>query len=204
MKNILFAILATASLYSAQATLNVSKVQHADSGDTVGEALSYTYLAREHFPLLDEGDVPYYKDNRNDALAIDARKVEYRNRYARASRTFDGESGISDVTITTLTEEDGESTFRLLVNGTIVRTFVNTHIGAGSDRDMATETHIWKGIELKKGDTISVESIAHTNGEIPEGAGTAWSRGRWRQLEISTATADSLDVSVHGIPECQN
>lgn len=145
----------------------------------------YTYDARTDFPSLDSGDVPYYKDNNNGALAIDATIVENRNRFARASRTFDGVSGIYDATITTLTEEDGEGTYRLLVNGVIVGTYLNTHIGAGSELDMQPETHTWYGLTFNQGDTIAVESITHTNGEIPEGDGTAWARGRWSQLSLT-------------------
>lgn len=145
----------------------------------------YTYHARSDFPTLEGGDVPYYKDNNNDALAIDATIVENRNSFARASRAFDGVSGIYDATLTTLTEEDGQSTYRLLVNGAIVGTYLNTHIGAGSNLDMAPENHTWYGLDLATGDTIAVESITHTNGEIPEGDGTAWARGRWRELEFT-------------------
>jgi len=149
----------------------------------------YTYDATEDFPSYLSGDVPYYIDNGNDALAIDASNVSYRDRFARASRTFDGASGTYDVTITTLTEEDGESTYRLLVNGSIVGTFENTHIGAGSPLDMQPETHTWSGIAISNGDTLAIESNTDTNGEIPEGDGTAWARGRWRQIELSTSAA---------------
>ena len=59
-------------------------------------------------------------------------------------------------------------------NGAVVSAYRNTHVGAGSPRDMAPERHTWYGLDLQEGDTIAVESIARTNGEIPEGDGTAW------------------------------
>ena len=137
------------------------------------------------FSHLDGGDVPYYQDKRNRALAIRANISEYRDRFATVTRTFDGDSGTYDVTITTLTEEDGESTYRLLVNQTVVGVFKNRHIGAGSKQDMQPQTHVWRSVRITQGDAISIQSNTTTNGEIPEDGGTAWSRGRWRQIELT-------------------
>lgn len=171
----------------AHASLRDTEVHDLRQGETLGLLSSprYSYDATEDFPSLESGDIPYYRDIRNNALAIDASIVENRHRFARAARTFEGESGTYDATITTLTEEDGESTYRLLVNGSIVGTYLGTHIGAGSNLDMQPETYSWYGLNLNQGDTIAIESIPHTNGEIAEGDGTAWSRGRWRQLDIT-------------------
>ncbi len=51
------------------------------------------------------------------------------------------------------------------------------------------------------GATIAVESLANTNGKIPEGDGTAFARGRWTTLELSndgtgTAAEDTINLSV--------
>ncbi|MCM8536406.1 MAG: malectin domain-containing carbohydrate-binding protein [Lentisphaeraceae bacterium] len=140
--------------------------------------------ALDDFTNINSGAVPYYKDNNNNALAIDASKTAYRNKFAQAESTFNGESGTYSVTITTLTEEDGESTYHLLVNGTIVKTYQNPYIGPGSSKDMGANIHTWTGVALKKGDTVAISSNTHTNGEIPEGSGTAWSRGRWESVEF--------------------
>ena len=148
-----------------------------------------SFNATSDFSNITAGEVPYYKDTKNNALAIDASNVNYRNKFARAERTFNGESGTYSVKIVTLTEEDGESTYRLHVNGSIVKTYKNPHIGAGSSKDMGANTHTWTGVGLKNGDKISISSNTHTNGEIAEGSGTAWSRGRWRSIEfIKTGT----------------
>ena len=145
--------------------------------------------ATSDFSNIAAGEVPYYKDNNNNALAIDAGNVNYRNKFARAEATFNGEDGTYSVKIVTLTEEDGESTYRLHVNGTIVKTYKNPYIGPGSSKDMGANTHTWTGVSLKKGDKIAISSNTHTNGEIVEGSGTAWSRGRWRSIEfIKTGT----------------
>lgn len=152
---------------------------------TIGGTLHFTYYAREHFPILDAGEVPLYKDNLFDALAINAKHPELRNKFARAERTFDGPAGSYSITFTTITEEDGECTYQLHRNGEIVKTYVNPHIGHGAERDLQPHVHEWGEIDLETGDTIAISSITHTNGEIPEGDGTAWARGRWRQLELT-------------------
>jgi hypothetical protein len=135
--------------------------------------------------LIDSGSVPFYRDKRNNALGIDARVSAYRNLFARAEMEFNGESGHYDITITTITEEDGEPLFRLWVNNELVGLYRNTYIGEGSSLDLQPEKHTWQNIALNTHDVIAIEANAHTNGEIPEHGGTAWARGRWRQLDIT-------------------
>lgn len=43
---------------------------------TVKQVVQNTYHARDHFPLLGKGEVPYHKDNRNDALPIESRQSD--------------------------------------------------------------------------------------------------------------------------------
>ncbi|TWU57091.1 Dockerin type I repeat protein [Rubripirellula tenax] len=147
---------------------------------------TYSFAARTNFPVIDAGEVVYYADNPNDALAINAAVVADRDKFARASHTFTGQSGVYPLRITTLTEEDGESIYRLLVNGSVVGTYQNPRIGSGSPLDLQPNQHVWNDIALQSGDIVSVESNTDTNGEIPEGTGTAWARGRWRSLDLFT------------------
>ncbi|MFC1520230.1 hypothetical protein ACFL6Z_11000 [Pseudomonadota bacterium] len=180
MKKIIFAFLVTSiSTCWAQEPANIPEPQ---------DKKAIIYDATTDFQVINAGDAPYYIDKRNDALGIDARNTEYRSLYARANRLFSGKSGIYDVTIQTLTEEDGESNYQLLINNKLVATYRNTYIGKGSDRDLKAENHTWTGITIAEGDQISVASVAHTNGEIPENNGTAWARGRWQQIEFSPAS----------------
>ena len=72
------------------------------------------------FPDIAEGAVPYYIDDNRSALAIDAAIVEYRNKFARAVDTFEGESGFYDLSLVTLGEIDGEGEYRVLINGTVI------------------------------------------------------------------------------------
>ncbi|EWH09160.1 hypothetical protein DS2_13844 [Catenovulum agarivorans DS-2] len=148
-------------------------------------ASTITLRAIEDFSILDQGDVPYYKDTDRNALAIDARIVENRNLFAQASKQFEGDSGLYDVTITIMTEEDGEPIYRLLVNDKNVAVFKAPYIGPGSNKDLKPMQHTWPKISLKTGDKIAIESVTSTNGEIPEHGGTAWARGRWQQIEFA-------------------
>ncbi|MBK1825466.1 DUF5060 domain-containing protein [Haloferula rosea] len=163
-----------------------------ESDTTGGGETCYVYDATSDFPDITSGDVDYYADNGNDALAIAANIVENRTGFARASRAFDGPTGTYDVTITTMTEEDGESTYHLLVNGVQVATYTNPYVfveQGNSPLDLQPHTHTWSGISIPNGATIAIESNADTNGEIPENGGTAWARGRWQQIEICSSTS---------------
>lgn len=122
---------------------------------------------------------PAYKDNNNQVLAIDA--AQYKDEYAAAVTSSELPSGIYNITITTLTELDGESTYRLVVNGRFIGSFTNPE----TETDYAPFTHTWENVELKTGDQIQVEFNSHTNGKIPEGNITAYSRGRWTQLAFT-------------------
>ncbi|GBL05360.1 hypothetical protein [Glaciecola sp. KUL10] len=147
--------------------------------------------ATKDFPVIDAGDVPYYTDRKNSALGIDARRLEYRSLFAKAETTFNGANGVYDLTLAPMTEEDGEPLYRLLLNGKVVGTYRASYIGKTSQRDLTAETHTWQNIALSKNDIISIESNAHTNGEIPENDGTAWARGRWQSLTITPAAGKS-------------
>lgn len=160
--------------------------------ETTGGAGTIVYDATTDFPDTTSGDVDYYVDNGNDALAIAANIEANRTGFARASRTFDGATGTYDVTITTMTEEDGESTYRLLVNGVQVATYTNPFVfiqQGNSPLDLQPHTHTWNGISIPNGATLAIESNADTNGEIPENGGTAWARGRWQQIALTTSTS---------------
>ncbi len=173
--------------------LNTPESETTTSGGEGG--LSFVYDATTDFPDTTSGDVPYYVDNGNDALAIAANVVANRTGFARATRTFEGTTGIYDVTITTMMEEDGESTYRLLINGVQVRAFENPFVydPPDSPRDLQPLNHTWPAIRIPNGATISIESNADSNNLVSEaGDGNppwAWARGRWRQIELTTSSS---------------
>lgn len=143
-----------------------------------------TLQAVSDFPTIGKGEAPFYKDTRTRALAINAANRSLRDKWADAEVKFSGNSGKFDITITTLAEIDGESTYRLLVNGQEAGSFQNPE----TKKDYACTKHTWSGIALKTGDKITISAKAHTNGKIPERGGTAWARGRWRSLELASAS----------------
>lgn len=153
-------------------------------------AADYRYSAVADFPELEAGEVPYYRDTAHDALAINAANESYRDRFARATRVFDGESGLYDVTLTTLGELDGEGTYRLFLDDVLIGEVSN----ASTDTDYAEQTWVFDNIAIDTGMVIGVASTAVSNDLIPEGDGFAFARGRWRALTlVADAGSDPLD-----------
>ncbi len=156
----------------------------AENKEAPAKTKTVVFLARE-FPKIDGGEVPYQvpgKEKWMQVLSINAGNPAYRDKFARAERVFDGETGTYDVIITTLTEFDGECVYRILVDGKVVGTFTNPRVG--KEGDFKHHKHIWKKITLKQGASLAIESNTASNDLIPEGDGFAWARGRWSQIEL--------------------
>ena len=145
-------------------------------------AVAQTYSAIKDFKKKNDGEVPLYVDKKRKAVAINAAKEDYRGKWAKASIKFSGKSAKYDVVITTLTEEDGECTYKLLINGKEVGKYQNPRVK--KEGDSKPHKHTWKGITINAGDNISIASNTHSNGIIPENGAFAWARGRWRQIEL--------------------
>jgi len=123
-----------------------------------------------------EGFAPAYKDGARKALAIDA--AQYKGQSAAATYTFEHPAGQYDITLSTLLETEGESRYRLKVGDNYLCDFKNPP----TEKDYVPSGQTWRNIRVKKGDLIQVEFNSDTKGEIPEGDGTAFSRGRWTTL----------------------
>ncbi|WP_298534464.1 T9SS type A sorting domain-containing protein [uncultured Algibacter sp.] len=128
-----------------------------------------------------------YKDVGRNAIAVDA--VQYKDQFGATQKVFDGPTGNYDITITSLTEEDGESTYRLRISGELVGSFQNPV----AITDMAPFTHTFTDVAIKKGDVFQIESNTHSNGTIPEGDGFAWARGRWRSVDFQCVEVTAND-----------
>lgn len=131
---------------------------------------------RDFESVSDTGFVPFYKDSDREALAINA--AQHKDKFSAARTTFAGESGVYDVTITTLTETDGESTYRLKITGKTVGTYTNP----ATENDYQPAGHTWRNIAVRKGDEIRVEFNTASNRKIPEGNSFGYARGRWTKL----------------------
>ena len=127
---------------------------------------------------------PPYRDPARNAWALDA--SQHRGVFAAAQTRFAGPTGRYDATLTSLTEIDGESTYRLRVNGVAV----GEHTNPPSDADYAPHRHTFPGVALAPGDRITVAFSSASNGKVPEGDAFAWSRGRWTTLTLTPAAAE--------------
>jgi len=131
------------------------------------------------FPV--EDSIPYYLDKRNQCLAINAANNEYRKGYAAAINNFKFKPATYKVQLVTLTEIDGESEYRVSVNGEVLGEVKNPE----TEEDYSEVTFDLGTIALEPNDVIKVEFNAVTNGKIPENDETAYSRGRWRGLILT-------------------
>jgi len=152
-------------------------------------AQTHTYDAITDFTDTTAGEVPYYTHTAVNALAINAAIEDYRDKFARATVTFEHATGVYDVTIAALGETDGDGTFRFLVNGELQGSAVN----APATMDYGTQLHRFENISISEGDLIGVESVAVSNGLIPEGDGYAFARGRWTTLTIEASDDNTPD-----------
>ncbi len=128
--------------------------------------------------VVADGFVPAYKDDDRKAFAINA--AEHPDKFAAAEARFKGKAGTYDLVLNALTETDGESTYRALVAGKKVGEAQNP----ATDKDYQVAPHRFKGVALRTGETIRVEFNSASNGKIPEGDAFAFSRGRWRSVQV--------------------
>ena len=137
------------------------------------------YKAIRDFKIVTAGGfVPAYKDDGHDALAIDP--GEYKDKFAAAETKFTGETGTYDITLTTMAETDGESTYKVFIGGNPVGQFTNPK----TTEDYKPIPKTWKNVSVAKGATIRVEfntatNSSETSGRIP------YARGRWLTLTLT-------------------
>jgi hypothetical protein len=85
---------------------------------------------------------------------------------------------VENITLVTLTENDGEPTYKIRVKGRLVLDFQQHYSGINYQE----QAGIIENVQLNKGDIIRVEANNTSNELIPEGDGFAYARGRWRRL----------------------
>ncbi|MEM9080141.1 MAG: hypothetical protein AAGC74_05550 [Verrucomicrobiota bacterium] len=153
-------------------------------GGAKGEEEAKMVFGIEEFGLVaaEEGRTTYHVDKWRPVFSINAGNKATHGKWARAEVKFEGEAGVYEVKLTTITEFDGESEYRLLVDGKVVAEFKNPRVDKKGD--MKPHEHVWRKIELGKGSRLAVESMVASNGLIPEGDGFAFARGRWKAVEV--------------------
>jgi hypothetical protein len=147
-----------------------------------------TLLAIEKFsvvadamPSKNDDQKMFYSDKANNALAINAANKNLRNVFISAAYRLEAApKNPAKLSLVTLGETDGESVYRVSLNDKVIGEFTNKE----TNTDYLEQIFSVANLHLKMGDTIRVEAKAVTNGKIPEGTETAYSRGRWRAIVI--------------------
>jgi len=142
---------------------------------------------RDFQPVKDAGFADYYAETKSSDPAVHGVAIQtprHLDRAAAAELVYSGPAGTFDVTLISVAEEDGESVYQLVVAG--------EGLGERQNPPQAGKRtaarHHWKNVTLAPGACIRVVFAGRTNGKIPEGSSTAWSRGRWRALLIEEST----------------
>lgn len=166
------------------------------SAATFGAATDFTPATQAEF-------APYYRETGSPTasehgVAIDT--VKHHARPAAAELVFNGTTGTYDVTLLAVAEEDGESIYRLVINGRDQGLRQNP---AQSAKRVAV-LHRWTGVSVAAGARVQLVFTGHTNGKIPEGSGTAWSRGRWRTLTLTAAPPPTPRIPQKPSPPHEN
>lgn len=127
-----------------------------------------------------EGTIPFYKEKKRKTLALNA--VKHKDKYTAAVTTFTGEKGCYTLALTSLKEIDGESSYKIIVDGKLIKKLQNP----ATTVDFEAHTFTVKNVKLKTGAIVEVQFNSHSNGKIPEKGGFAYSRGRWRKIEFTS------------------
>lgn len=133
----------------------------------------------DDFPVTDTG---YYKEANGQWLAINPNK----NKEAATSTNFGFKNGKYDVVFVGVGENDGQSTFTVLINDKELGTFTPPLSQKMFEHGERYNT-LWERVQLKKGDKITVISkIGSTDGK-------EWARARWAGL-IFAPTGSGAEV----------
>ncbi|WP_051219172.1 hypothetical protein [Flavobacterium frigidarium] len=107
----------------------------------------------------------FYLDNA--WLAINPEKYKE----AAVTTNFPYENGIYDIIFIGVGENDGQSGFQMLVDGNEVGKYT-APLSKNSFEESIKYNKLWKNVELKKGDTVTVIASVGTDG-------SEFTRGRW-------------------------
>ncbi|CDF79924.1 conserved hypothetical protein [Formosa agariphila KMM 3901] len=121
------------------------------------------FIASQEFPI---DGTNFYKNGKN-WLAINPEQYKQ----AKISTLFDFESGTYDVIYVGVGENDGRSTFRIVINNKELGTYQPPLTQMLWEEGKAFNG-FWKNVKLNKGDTITVEVQVASDGN-------EWTRGRW-------------------------
>ena len=131
--------------------------------DEIGKTVNGTKIMKAiDFPIE---NTSFYVDN--VWLAINPEK----HKEATVTTDFPFENGVYDIIFIGVGENDGQSGFQMLVNGKEVGKY-SAPLSKNSFEESIEYNKLWKNIELKKSDKITVIATVGTDG-------TEFTRGRW-------------------------
>jgi len=153
--------------------------------------------AATNFPDLAAGAVPAYRDHTHNALAINTAGLPPADlgKFAAATTAFEAPGGSYDIALTSLTERDGECTFRLLIDGVLVGQFTNPRVYP-STTEYTEHSAIFSNIAVAANANLRVEFNSHSNELVPEPGGFASARGRWRKVVFSPSVSGSTGTGI--------
>lgn len=138
------------------------------------------YLAQEFKNLKNE----FYKDR--NWLGIKPEKYSE----AEAYQLFQGASGLYDAVLFTVGENDGRSQYNVAVNGKQNKVF-RTPLSSIPFEEGLEYSKVYKNLQLKQGDTLSVSAIPKSRD------GKEYSRGRWSGLIlVKEGTGEQLKSDI--------
>ena len=117
----------------------------------------------------------YYLDQEK-WLAVDPTK----HRSGSAARTFPYPTGVYDVTISTVGENDGTSLYSVTIDGKDVGTYTNV-LGNDTVEEGEKFNYTWEKVSITEGAIIGITSV------IGSENGTEFSRARWSQVAFAAA-----------------
>ncbi|GEM_PF-507495 len=154
-----------------------------DCGATSSVCETFNSVDFDKYTDMGDGFSDATVDSNRNVLQMPVRLA-----WGAAEETYNGPDADVYVTLNTMQETDGESTYKVYINGALIKEVTNDRIFGTGIEDYTIQVHklTEDKISIKTGDIIRVEFNSTTNGEVPEGSTTATSRGRWQSLQICT------------------
>ena len=145
-----------------------------------------TLFALQDFKF--DAETGIYPEENRGAVAIDASNPEFRNVFFAARHTVDwlDTPQAFNLNLDIIAEFDGESEYIIKLNDKPALRAT----APATPEGFSPATLKLGVIKLSPGDKLSVLSNAVTNGKIPEGDGTAYSRGRWTKVILKNTAED--------------
>lgn len=103
----------------------------------------------------------------------------FRDKPALAAGRFPGQTGSYHVTLLTLSEPAGESSYLIRIDGQLLGEFTNPRVEL-----IQTEEHTWPRVPVAHNASVEVQATTHSNGKVKQNGDFVWAAGRWVLLRF--------------------